>query len=456
MYDHHKPTYHFAAPAGWMNDPNGPLWFEGYYHLFYQYNPTGDSWENIHWGHARSRDLLRWEHLPPALAPSPELGELHCFSGCAVVDRDTPVILYTSVGEGERNARSGAEQRLARSLDGMRTWRKYPAPILTNAIHDTPVTDWRDPFVWRENGQWNLLLGGGRNGGGCITLYHSSNLIDWRYCGVFFENPAYHFLECPNLLRFGDKSVLIYSPDEEVRYHIGFINSTGQFENEKTGVLDYSGKRGFYAPNTLLNDPAGRYITWGWITEKSRKGYPIQGYNGALSLPRILALNASGDITQTPAQEIDGLFAELTEEAEFSLVGGERQFKTRGRELEITLNFNPAENDDFSFNVYQSPDNRECTRIHYNGERRELSLEKAASTLAVEPAKDAQRGKLSGDCRSLRVFLDHSIIEIFAGDQAAISGRVYPVLEASQGLSISGRIRGARVRIISTGNSIVE
>jgi beta-fructofuranosidase len=441
-----------------MNDPNGPLYHEGYYHIFYQHNPAGDVWGNIHWGHARSRDLLHWEHLPIALAPSPELGETRCFSGSAVLDNGVPTILYTSVGEGPRNARGGAEQRLARGDNAMTSWTKHPAPVLTGAVHqplcqDGQILEWRDPFVWKENDGWQLLLGGSRNGYGCILLYQSVDLIRWSFINVFFEDRDYPFLECPNLLRFGSRSVLIYSPGSDVRYHTGFMKSGGRFVSETSGVLDYSGRNGFYAPNTLLNDPKGRYIIWGWITEQSRNGYPIEGYNGALSLPRVISLKTDGSLTQTPAEETAGLFTGPEECAEVSLAGGEREFKTHSAEVEIRLSASLRDHDDFSLNVYTSGDTSnnagECTRIHYNADKGELTLEKGLSTLAGEPAKDFQRAKISaaGNTLELRVFLDHSIIEIFANDETAISGRVYPVLEDSLGISLSGRVTKAVVRI---------
>jgi beta-fructofuranosidase len=159
MFENHRPEYHFAPLSGWMNDPNGPVWYGEYYHMFYQHNPSGDTWGNIHWGHARSLDLCKWEHLPIALYPSPEFGENHCFSGCTVMDGDTPTIVYTSVGNGNRNARIGPQQRMARSSDNMLTWQKPANPMLVNAIHPRAVLEWRDPFIWKEKDIWNLVLG---------------------------------------------------------------------------------------------------------------------------------------------------------------------------------------------------------------------------------------------------------------------------------------------------------
>jgi beta-fructofuranosidase len=421
-----------------MNDPNGPLFYEGYYHLFYQYNPIGNTWGNIHWGHTRSRDLFHWEHLPIALSPSPEAGEIHCFSGCAALDGDTPVILYTSIGERERNARTGAVQYLAQSFDRMQSWQK--TPILHNSIHDEAILEWRDPFIWKENNGWNLLLGGSRNGYGCITRYRSPDLRRWQYAGVFFENRDFPFLECPNWLSFGERGLLFYSPGSHVVWHSGSINKD-RFEAAQSGIMDYSGRNGFYAPNTLMNDPIARYITWGWITEVSRNGFPITEYSGALSLPRRLSLDESGNLLQEPVEELEQFLSPPLEVEQFSLGGGERKFKTRGRELEITVSAVCEPGDNFSVNVYQSPCGRERTSINYCASRGRLTLEKGLTTLAGEPSKDFERADIGGNKfrLELRIFLDHSLIEIFINGREALSGRLYPTLPESEGISISGR-----------------
>jgi beta-fructofuranosidase len=434
-----------------MNDPNGPLWFDGWYHIFYQHNPFGDTWATMHWGHARSRDLVNWEHLPIALAPSNELGETHCFSGCAVLDNDVPAIMYTSIGDGERNAHSGAEQWLAHSHDGMLTWKKRPTPALTNAIHTQSrlgemVLEWRDPFIWRENNEWHLVLGGGFRGRGCIALYRSSNLTDWRFINILLESSDYPFLECPNLLRFGDKTLLFYSPNSDVVYHLGMIDDKGRLNVESTGILDYGGRPGFYAPNTLLNDPKGRYICWGWCPEPSRNG---QGYSGALSLPRTLTLSSRGELLQSPVEELESCFSDAVEQETFSLNGGEKAFITRGRELKLELNVkNSVAADDFFINFYKSPKGEECSRIRYCGETGEITLERGLTNCLGASVQDFQRARLAKTSDlSLEIFLDHSLVEIFANKRVTLSGRVYPGLTESEGISVSGRLGEATLLI---------
>jgi beta-fructofuranosidase len=452
--DHYRPVYHFSAPSHWMNDPNGPVFYNGYYHIFYQHNPTGDGWGNIHWGHGRSRDLVHWEHLPIALAPSPEYGEKHCFSGCVVLDNGIPTAMYTGISGDEHGSRLGAVQRLARSDDTMCTWHKHPVPVLRSEIHDDPsIIEWRDPFIWKE-AEWNLILGGSRNGYGCILLYRSSNLIDWRYIGVLLEDHDYPLIECPNLLRFGNRSMIFYSPNAEVVYHIGTVDAHNHFITESAGILDHSGRRGFYAPNTLLNDPNGRYICWGWIPEDARGSLAIPGYNGALSLPRILTLKDDGSLQQDAAGELERLFSEPLETLSFSLCDEEKQFTTRGHELEITLTASLNRDDDFCLNIYQSKQAEgtrvsERTRIHYSAKTGALTLEKGLSSLSGRAIQDFQRAFLNPrrSVLELRIFLDHSIIEIFANHTTVISGRLYPDFKDSDGLSISGRIKDVSVTI---------
>jgi beta-fructofuranosidase len=440
-------------PAHWMNDPNGPVWYQGKYHLFYQHNPNGDTWGDIHWGHTQSSDLVNWEHLPIALYPSTDAGELHCFSGCVVIDGDTPTLFYTSVGEGKRDARSGAVQCMARGDASLSHWKKNGKPVLTSDIHKERIMEWRDPFVWKENGSWYMVLGGSRNGYGVILLYKSADLEHWRYVNILLENQDTTFLECPNLLSFGDKKVLVYSPSDEVVYHIGTIDAQGVFITEHTGILDHSGRYGFYAPNTLLNDPHGRLIMWGWVTEECRGGLQIAGYNGALSLPRELSLGSEGNLEQRLIPEIDTLHEGEPEEINGNLNNSRIMLKTRSRAFDMRLHTECSDDDDFYINLLETPDNTgadgEKTRIHYSAKTNTVTLEKGQTSLSNEPFKNMQQCVLSSKQKTLdmRIILDHSIIEIFVNNQETITGRLYPTRIDADGLSISGKVCGLSLKL---------
>src|SRR5581483_6837180 len=150
-----RPVYHFHPPANWNNDPNGTIYYRGRHHLFYQFNPYGSVWGHMHWGHARSRDLVNWDHLPIALGPSEEKGEKHIYSGAAILAADgKPRLIYTSIGDRD------PEQWLASPLDDdLLMWKKSDRnPILTTAAHGKlKVEDWRDPFMFKQGGRTYMV-----------------------------------------------------------------------------------------------------------------------------------------------------------------------------------------------------------------------------------------------------------------------------------------------------------
>jgi beta-fructofuranosidase len=229
--DAERPVYHFHPPAQWNNDPNGTIYWRGWHHLFYQLNPYGAEWGHMHWGHARSRNLVDWEHLPVALAPALERGEQHVFSGSAMEAADGRVrILYTSIGDRE------AEQWMAEPVDDELIAWKHAAnnPVVRQSIHGARrVSEWRDPFVFRANGRIYMLCGGNlgalrRGGTGPVQIYEATNghLDEWRDRGVLFEDRNGQTLnvECPNLVRAGAKWVLITSPHKPCEYFVGDID----------------------------------------------------------------------------------------------------------------------------------------------------------------------------------------------------------------------------------------
>ena len=182
--DPERPVYHFRPPANWMNDPNGTIFYKGYYHVFYQHNPYGDQWGHMHWGHTRSMDLVYWEHLPIALAPSLDQGEDHCFSGCAWVNpKDELMLFYTSVSARE-NARPH-EQWAALPLDDeLINWEKHEGnPILTLKTHGGPELggSWRDPFLVEEQGRTFMVIGADTEDRAVIPIYEARNaeLTEW-------------------------------------------------------------------------------------------------------------------------------------------------------------------------------------------------------------------------------------------------------------------------------------
>lgn len=409
-----RPVYHFHAPANWMNDPNGPIFFNGYYHMFYQLNPYGDNWGNMHWGHARSRDLVSWEHLPIALWPSKERGEEHCFSGCATTGSDgRAMIIYTSIGQGKR-ADDYAEQWGAISDGDLLVWGKHPKnPLLTDKLHgDLKVYDWRDPFLFRDGGRDFLVLGGNLNqrkgGQAVVLLYEAENpqLTEWKFRGVLFTHPDAKVvnIECPNFFPLDGHWVLVVSPHGKVEYFTGkFDPVAGKFTAEQRGLID--GSDNYYAPNCLL-DPQGRRVMWGWV-----RGFKSGlGWNGCLTLPRVLGVDSQGQLRERVAPEISKLRGERFELTEFKVVEGSRKIEIQGDTLEIEIELESGTASDFGLKVRSARDGSAAVPIGYDG--KSLGVGSARIPFSLRPDEKAL---------TFHVFLDKSVVEVFANDRACVT-----------------------------------
>lgn len=398
-----RPIYHFHAPAQWMNDPNGPIEYEGWYHIFYQTNPYDDQWNHMHWGHARSRDMLHWEYLPVALAPSTERGEDHCFSGCCTLNGDgKPMIFYTSIG-----AKRDPEQWAAIAQDDdLRTWKKLDKPVLTQADNaPEKVREWRDPCVFRDGDKTYLVTGGMLDAKtGCVQLYEatSPDLSQWKRRGVLHQEAG--DIECPLFFKLQDKWVLVISTQGHAKYHTGrFDADTGKFTSEKSAWLDESDQ--FYAPNTL-QDVDGRRIVFGWV----RGWKPGRGWNGCFSLPRELTLAADGTLRQLPIGQTSTLFGDETGEEAFKITMGTKKLpNAKGNAACLFLKFDPAQaRGALGFNVRCSPDGKRKVPVSYDSGA--LNVAGTRYALALEGEEQAI---------TLVVFLDRSLLEVYAQ-----SGRV--------------------------------
>ena len=212
--DPQHPSYHFAPPSNWINDPNGLIYWKGNYHVFYQYNPFEPAWGNIHWGHACSKDMLHWKHLPIALWPDPQYADAGgCFSGCAVNNNGTATLIYTGVYP--------ETQCLATSMDDdLINWKKHSQPVIPASPPGLQLEGFRDPCVWWEASEWRMALGSGIKGvGGAVLLYRSKDMINWQYLGSLFQGQrkldkdldSGTMWECPSFFPLDDKWVLIMS-----------------------------------------------------------------------------------------------------------------------------------------------------------------------------------------------------------------------------------------------------
>ena len=306
-----RPQFHFLPPAGWMNDPNGTVYKNGYYHIFYQHNPYGDTWSNLHWGHARSRNLIDWEHLPIALSPSITEGEASCYSGsCHFSSDGTPMIFYTRVGKKpEKHPR---KQWAAVSNDEMVLWKRLDRNLQfykDGQDHSYFIKNWRDPFVFTEADKTLMVISAQLSdeygGDFAILLYEAINfeLTKWDFRHIIFRKPSYElsFLECPNFFRIRNTWILLTSPYKPVEYHVGtFDVESGTFNPYANGNLDLGVD--YYATH-IAKAPDGRIILFAWI----RGFHKGRGWNGCLALPREIDLDNEGVPVTQPASELVNL-----------------------------------------------------------------------------------------------------------------------------------------------------
>jgi beta-fructofuranosidase len=323
-----RPQCHLLPAKNWMNDPNGPIYWRGQYHMFFQYNPHAAVWGDMHWAHAVGPDMIHWRHLPIALAPTPGSDDADgCFTGSAVDDNGTAAVLYTGVKtvapefatlrDGHHDFRE--VQCLATSSDPqLRTWNKWKAPVI-EPPNDPQLTGFRDPFLWRDGKVWYLGVGSGvRRQGGRVLLYRSKNLRDWEYLHPLASGQwtgrenvnlvdSGEMWECPDFFPLGSKHALLYSTAGKVGWEVGELDLKELlFHPQRSGVLDHGA---YYAQKTQI-DGKGRRILWGWIPERRPEAeFSAAGWAGCMALPRVLALNAQGDLEMRVAPEARALRA---------------------------------------------------------------------------------------------------------------------------------------------------
>ena len=437
-----RPTYHFSPLYGWMNDPNGMVYKDGEYHLFYQHNPYGSKWGNMHWGHAISKDLINWEHRPDAITPD-ALGTI--FSGSAVVDTDNTagfgagaiVAIYTQNSDRQ-------VQSIAYSTDNGRSFTKYENnPVLTS-----DARDFRDPKVFwhKETQRWIMLLAVGQE----MQIFSSSNLKDWAFESSFGEGQGAHggVWECPDLFELPvdgtneKKWVLLCNLNpggpfggSATQYFVGTFNGK-EFANEspsQTKWMDWG--KDHYATVTWSDAPDNRRIAIAWMSNwQYANDVPTSQYRSPNSVPRDLSLfTVDGEtyLQSAPSPELLAL-RDASKKRSFK-VNGTRTIKEMipgndgAYEIELTIENQHA--DVIGFRLYN--DKGEEVDMQYDMKEKKFSMDRRKSGkvsfnenfpmltwTAIESGKDALK---------LRLFVDKSSVEAFGdGGRFAMTNQVFP------------------------------
>lgn len=422
-----KPVWHYHPAKNWINDPNGLCQVDGVYHMYYQYNPGGDLWGDIHWGHATSRDLLHWEELPPAMHPAHHLGEVHCFSGgCCKDENGQPHFFYTSIGSKEngRDARFGPQQWHAEPDGSLNHLRQTDKNALTSDIHGgMKVLEWRDPCVIRCGGQYLMVLGGCVEGHGCVLLYTSPDMQHWTYHSILAQSELADGVtwECPNLLEVDGHFVLLYSPCGPVIARVGLLDEALHFRTISECLLESGARNGYYAPQ-CFTDENKRAILFGWMPECD---HVRKGWSGVMSLPRVMHVQ-DGQLTLQP---LDTLYT--LAQRELSLPCNAESIIVRARFDASALPLTLA--------LHASPDGREQTLLTLDADGT-LTCDRSRSTLTDGPEKTpvTRIVRISAESNELLAIADCGALEIMVNG-AWLSTRVYPSLTESTGVRLDSR-----------------
>jgi fructan beta-fructosidase len=426
----HRPQFHFTSRRGWLNDPNGLVYLDGEYHLFYQHNPYGWSWGNMHWGHAVSKDLASWREQPIALYPQ-KFGDW-CFSGSAVVDarntagfksgdNDVLVAAYTSTGRGEC---------IVYSNDRGRTWKEYEGnPVVRHQGRD-PKLLWHEPTR-----RWVMAVYDEHAGGKYIAFHTSPDLKKWELASRIDG-----FFECPDLFelpldadRLGKdpkarKSIkwVLYAADG--KYLLGdFDGRTFRKESGKHQLWHGN----FYAAQTFSNTPDGRRIQIGWANGVTFPGMP---FNQQMTVPVELTLRSTADgprMFAEPVKELASLHGAKHELRDVPIAGKRAIDGVKGDLLHIVAELEPGKAQAVGLTVRGVP-------IEYDAGKQQLTCRNVTA-----PVKTTD-GKLR-----LEVLVDRGSIEVFVGGGAtALSiGVILP--EKDRTVSLTSRGGEARVRSLT-------
>lgn len=429
-----RPLFHLTPMTGWMNDPNGFCHYNGEYHLFYQYYPYDTVWGPMHWGHAVSRDLVRWEYRPAALAPDTAADEGGCFSGSAVpLDDGRLMLVYTGVQK--ENAEHPERQAQCVAIgDGTDFVKCENNPVIAAARlpEGYSARDFRDPKAWRgADGRFYCVAGNRHETRqGAAVLFESENGLDWRFIGELdaSRGEVGRMWECPDFFALDGTHVLLVSPQEmegdaALGFHPGnntaavigdYDETTHAFTRRALQPVDEGFE--FYAPQTTLT-PDGRRVMIAWMEDWETQAGKARTHKwfGRMTLPRELFMK-DGRLCQRPVREIETLRSDSVS-VQGALIDGDAAFRgVQGRAIDLTATLHIGNAACRRFEMRFAEDERHYTLVRCDLERGAVTFDRSMSgsrrniphTRTVKA--DCADGRLT-----LRLILDGDSAELFVG-----------------------------------------
>ncbi len=432
---------------GWINDPNGFIFFNGLYHCFFQYNPFEPFWRSTYWGHAVSKDLVKWEHLPIALAPDEEYDRNGCFSGSAIEKDEKLYLMYTGhIEDGIGSYRQ--TQCIAYSKDGISFEKYVKNPVIDtgNIPEEASKRDFRDPKVFQKGDFYYAVIASqSKEGKGQILFYKSLDLLKWEYVNTIVKNDGIvegDIWECPDLFEFGEKDILIFSLQQkeeskviksETFYCVGKIDfKSGLFSIDSCEKLDWG--KYFYAPQTTM-DERGRRLMIAWMDNWNCPFPTQEGHNwaGALTLPREISLR-NNRLIMEPVSEIKNYRKDKI--SIDRVINNETIYLNLGSEcIDFEVDLFLITKAKFEMNVFSETPTSNSIKILYDSDSNkfilivsDLVFKNEIQNVDISPVENKV---------NIRFLLDKSSIEIFINKgEKVLTNRVYPV-ERYDKLSIS-------------------
>ncbi len=449
--DSQRPAFHATPTIGWMNDPNGFSRYKGEYHLFYQYHPYSNEWGPMHWGHLKSKDLIRWERLPVALAPDMPYDASGCFSGSAVELPDgRQLLMYTGVRR-DRDPDGFLQDIQTQCIavgDGTDYEKFGGNPVLTEA--DLPqggsAVDFRDPKVWQASDGNYYAVVGNRAGDGCgaILLYRSKDGLKWDLVRTLDTCRGQYgkMWECPDFFPLDGKHVLLTSPQEMdpvgLEFHagsgtlclIGDYDADG-FHRQYAQAIDYG--LDFYAPQTLLAED-GRRIMIAWMQNWATVGAKPDHcrWFGQMTLPRELSVR-DGRLYQNPVRELEQYRGQCVVHRNIPVSGEINLPGIQGRTLDMTVTVRPIGSESYRwFRVRVAKDGKHETIVRYRPDQGTVKIDRTRSGLPhdIVHTRSFLVRPRNGEIK-LRIVLDRFSLEVFVNDgEQAASAVIYTRQEA--------------------------
>lgn len=437
-----RPVFHMSVPIGWMNDPNGFSLYKGEKHLFYQYYPYDTCWGPMHWGHAKTKDFIKWEYLPAALAPDKEYDEFGVFSGSAIEERGKQILMYTGVKEIKcTDGKTEVRQTQCIAVgDGVNYDKLEENPVITADMlpEGSSLVDFRDPKIWKEADVFYAAVGSrNEDGSGQIALFSSVDLKKWEFCSILDKcNNRYGKMwECPDFFNLGGKHILMVSPQDMTAEGLEFHNGNGvmfacgdydleekTLKREMVQSVDYG--LDFYAPQTMLTED-GRRIMIAWMKSWETSLWPEEfRWNSMMTIPRELQYK-NGRVIQNPVRELESYYEN---KIEYSLVNCRERAKlakVEGRNIDLTVDI--ASGDYEKFQIDFACNERYHTSLIYNKKDNTITFDRQYAGCAKDIVHSRSMYVKENDGKiKIRLLLDKYSAEIFVNDgEQAMTSLLY-------------------------------